>query len=92
VLGGQQKRLESESGRYVSFTCLMYLETYADLFCYVQINAYTLIADTEAKTEGLVRVRFEQAALCAPCVFLIRHIEALVRPGQGGKGEKFLCA
>ncbi|CCO34592.1 Peroxisomal biogenesis factor 6 AltName: Full=ClaPEX6 [Rhizoctonia solani AG-1 IB] len=51
----------------------------------VGINAYTLIADTEAKTEGLVRVRFEQAALCAPCVFLIRHIEALVRPGQGGK-------
>ncbi|CAE6428580.1 unnamed protein product [Rhizoctonia solani] len=50
-----------------------------------EINAYTLIADTEAKTEGLVRVRFEQAALCAPCVFLIRHIEALVRPGQGGK-------
>ncbi|KAG8761406.1 peroxisomal assembly protein, partial [Ceratobasidium sp. 423] len=50
-----------------------------------QINAYTLIADTEAKTEGAVRARFEQAALCAPCVFLIRHIEALVRPGQGGK-------
>ncbi|KAJ1309501.1 hypothetical protein OPQ81_006276 [Rhizoctonia solani] len=50
-----------------------------------EINAYTLIADTEAKTEGAVRARFEQAALCAPCVFLIRHIEALVRPGQGGK-------
>ncbi|CAE6380702.1 unnamed protein product [Rhizoctonia solani] len=50
-----------------------------------EINAYTLIADTEAKTEGLVRARFEQAALCAPCVFVIRHIEALVRPGQGGK-------
>ncbi|ELU45066.1 peroxisomal biogenesis factor 6 [Rhizoctonia solani AG-1 IA] len=49
------------------------------------INAYTLISDTEAKTEGAVRARFEQAALCAPCVFLIRHIEALVRPGQGGK-------
>ncbi|CAE6521117.1 unnamed protein product [Rhizoctonia solani] len=50
-----------------------------------EVNAYTLIADTEAKTEGTVRARFEQAALCAPCVFLIRHIEALVRPGQGGK-------
>ncbi|KAF8758335.1 AAA protein [Rhizoctonia solani] len=50
-----------------------------------EINAYTLISDTEAKTEGAVRARFEQAALCAPCVFLIRHIEALVRPGQGGK-------
>ncbi|CAE7171060.1 unnamed protein product, partial [Rhizoctonia solani] len=50
-----------------------------------EINAYSLIADTEAKTEGAVRARFEQAALCAPCVFLIRHIEALVRPGQGGK-------
>ncbi|CAE6348324.1 unnamed protein product [Rhizoctonia solani] len=50
-----------------------------------EINAYTLIADTEVKTEGAVRARFEQVALCAPCVFLIRHIEALVRPGQGGK-------
>ena len=52
-----------------------------------QINAYTLLADTDAKTEGAVRARFEQAAACAPCVFLLRHIEALVRPGQGGKGS-----
>ncbi|KAG8690974.1 peroxisomal assembly protein, partial [Ceratobasidium sp. 394] len=50
-----------------------------------EINAYTLLADTDAKTEGAVRARFEQAATCAPCVFLLRHIEALVRPGQGGR-------
>ncbi|KAG9086002.1 peroxisomal assembly protein [Ceratobasidium sp. 370] len=42
---------------------------------------------TDAKTEGAVRARFEQAATCAPCVFLLRHIEALVRPGQGGRGK-----
>ncbi|KAG8748309.1 peroxisomal assembly protein [Ceratobasidium sp. 414] len=52
-----------------------------------EINAYTLLADTDAKTEGAVRARFEQAATCAPCVFLLRHIEALVRPGQGGRGK-----
>ncbi|KAG8683461.1 peroxisomal assembly protein, partial [Ceratobasidium sp. 395] len=50
-----------------------------------EINAYTLLEDTDAKTEGAVRARFEQAAACAPCVFLLRHIEALVRPGQGGR-------
>ncbi|KAF8609951.1 AAA-domain-containing protein [Ceratobasidium sp. AG-I] len=50
-----------------------------------EINAYNLLADTDAKTEGAVRARFEQAAACAPCVFLLRHVEALVRPGQGGK-------
>ncbi|QRV99956.1 AAA family ATPase [Ceratobasidium sp. AG-Ba] len=47
-----------------------------------EINAYTLLSDTDAKTEGVVRARFEQAAACAPCVFLLKHVEALVRPGQ----------
>lgn len=48
----------------------------------VELNCYDLIADTDTRTEGVLRARFEQAAGCAPAVLLLRHVEALARKSQ----------
>ncbi|PWN35576.1 AAA-domain-containing protein [Meira miltonrushii] len=48
----------------------------------VELNCYDLIADTDARTEGILRARFEQAAGCAPAILLLRHVEALARKSQ----------
>jgi len=47
-----------------------------------EADAYELVGETEVKTEGSVRARFEQALACAPCVFVLRHVEALARKSQ----------
>ncbi|MCO5598679.1 hypothetical protein L7F22_052777 [Adiantum nelumboides] len=48
----------------------------------IELNCYDLIADTDARTEGILRARFEQAAGCAPAILLLRHVEALARKSQ----------
>jgi peroxin-6 len=48
----------------------------------LQVNCYDLIENTEVKTEGTLRARFEQAASCSPCLFVLRHVDALVQTTQ----------
>ncbi|KAG6861902.1 hypothetical protein C0995_010608 [Termitomyces sp. Mi166 len=54
-----------------------------------RINCYDVIGETDTKTEGTLRARFDKAKTCSPCVLLLRHIEALVQTTQAlepGKG------
>ncbi|KAG5335902.1 hypothetical protein C0989_012586 [Termitomyces sp. Mn162] len=47
-----------------------------------QINCYDVIGETDTKTEGTLRARFDKAKTCSPCVLLLRHIEALAQTTQ----------
>ncbi|KIO23355.1 hypothetical protein M407DRAFT_27134, partial [Tulasnella calospora MUT 4182] len=47
-----------------------------------EINCFDVVGETEVKTEGILRARFERAATCSPCIFLLRHIEALAKTTQ----------
>ncbi|KAG8988842.1 peroxisomal assembly protein [Tulasnella sp. JGI-2019a] len=47
-----------------------------------EINSYDVVGESPVKTEGTLRARFDQAAACSPCIFLLSHIEALARKSQ----------
>ncbi|KND01806.1 AAA family ATPase peroxin 6 [Spizellomyces punctatus DAOM BR117] len=48
----------------------------------LEVNAYDIIGDTDAKTESFLQIQFEKAAATAPCVLIIRHVDALAKkPG-----------
>jgi peroxin-6 len=44
-----------------------------------QIDCYDLLDENLVKTEATLRVRFEQALSCTPCLIVLRHLEALSR-------------
>ncbi|KAM0745708.1 AAA-domain-containing protein [Meredithblackwellia eburnea MCA 4105] len=46
------------------------------------LDAFDIISDTDLKTEGHLRARVERAISCAPCVVLLRNVEALARKSQ----------
>lgn len=48
----------------------------------VELDCFDVISDTDVRTEGVLRARFQKAAECAPCIFLLRNIEALARKSQ----------
>ncbi|GAA6063493.1 hypothetical protein JCM10212_004452 [Sporobolomyces blumeae] len=49
----------------------------------LEIDAYDLIGDTDAKTEGrLQALAVDKALACAPCVLVLRNVEALARKSQ----------
>jgi peroxin-6 len=48
----------------------------------IELNCFDLIADTDARTEGMLRARFEQAASCAPAILLLQNVDALARKSQ----------
>ncbi|GAA6037672.1 hypothetical protein JCM8097_002278 [Rhodosporidiobolus ruineniae] len=49
----------------------------------LEIDCFDLLGDTDAKTEGRLRaLAVEKALSCAPCVLLLRNIEALARKSQ----------
>ncbi|PWY98849.1 AAA-domain-containing protein [Testicularia cyperi] len=48
----------------------------------VEIDCFDLVSDTDARTEGILRARFQKASECAPCILLLRNIEALARKSQ----------
>ncbi|SNX82109.1 related to PEX6 - peroxisomal assembly protein [Melanopsichium pennsylvanicum] len=48
----------------------------------VEVDCFDVISDTDVRTEGILRARFQKAAECAPCMFLLRNIEALARKSQ----------
>ena len=45
----------------------------------LEINCYDFVGETDVKTEANLRARFEKAVSCAPCILLLRHIDALAR-------------
>ncbi|EMD34491.1 hypothetical protein CERSUDRAFT_97749 [Gelatoporia subvermispora B] len=49
----------------------------------LEISCYDIIGETDVKSEGTLRARFERAASCSPCVLLLRHIDALAQTTQG---------
>ncbi|KAI3486163.1 hypothetical protein L1887_50304 [Cichorium endivia] len=48
----------------------------------VELDCFDVVSDTDVRTEGILRARFQKAAECAPCIFLLRNIEALARKSQ----------
>nr|QBH67442.1 putative PEX6-peroxisomal assembly protein [Ustilago esculenta] len=48
----------------------------------VELDCFDIISDTDVRTEGILRARFQKAAECTPCIFLLRNIEALARKSQ----------
>ncbi|KAF8311552.1 AAA-domain-containing protein, partial [Clavulina sp. PMI_390] len=48
----------------------------------LEINCFDIVGDSDIKTEGTLRARFEKATESTPCIILLRHIEALARNSQ----------
>lgn len=51
------------------------------------------MGENDVKTEAMLRVKFEQASACTPCLLVLRHLEALTQTTQtleGKKGKKKL--
>ncbi|CAI2177371.1 10147_t:CDS:10 [Funneliformis geosporum] len=44
-----------------------------------EVNCFDFAGETDAKTETSLRMRLDKAVTSSPCVFLLRHIDALVR-------------
>lgn len=44
-----------------------------------EFSIYDIVSDTDAKTEVHLRAKFDKAAVLAPCVVLIRHLEGLAK-------------
>lgn len=45
----------------------------------LEVNCYDLVGETDVKTEAYLRLRFEKAAQCSPCLLLLRNIDALAK-------------
>ena len=57
-----------------------------------QLDCYDLLGDTDAKTEGILRARFEQAAGCSPCALILRNLDAFAQSTQAPEpGNGTLC-
>ena len=48
----------------------------------LELDAYELVSDTDARTEGVLRAKFARAASCTPCILLLQHIDVLAKKGQ----------
>ncbi|MBW0483623.1 hypothetical protein O181_023338, partial [Austropuccinia psidii MF-1] len=51
-------------------------------FNFLELNCFDLLGETEAKTGGSLRARFERALAGVPCVLVLRHLEGLARKSQ----------
>ncbi|KAJ9104628.1 hypothetical protein QFC21_002126 [Naganishia friedmannii] len=56
----------------------------------VDVDGYTLLADSDVKTQGAFQAALEKATECAPSIFLLRHLEAVGRKDNnpGSRKEK----
>ncbi|KAI0315544.1 P-loop containing nucleoside triphosphate hydrolase protein [Amylostereum chailletii] len=50
-----------------------------------EINCYDIIGETDAKTEGFLRARFDQMTSCSPCILVMRNIDAFTQTTQGSE-------
>lgn len=46
------------------------------------MSCYDIVSDTDTRTEGMLRARFEQAASCGPAIVLLQDVEALAKKSQ----------
>ncbi|KAF9052790.1 AAA-domain-containing protein [Panaeolus papilionaceus] len=53
-----------------------------------EIDCYDLLGDTDTKTEGTLRARFEQAKTCTPCLLVLKHLEAFATNTQDPQTDK----
>ncbi|RUS24543.1 hypothetical protein BC938DRAFT_473415 [Jimgerdemannia flammicorona] len=57
----------------------------------VETNCYDFAGETDTKTETSLCARFDHAAACAPCMFLVGNVDALARKAvvlETGQGEE----
>ncbi|KAK4704294.1 peroxin-6, partial [Phenoliferia sp. Uapishka_3] len=62
-------------------------------FHLLEFDCFDLLAETDLKTEGYLRARIDKAISCAPCLLLLRNIDALAKKSQAletGQGEENL--
>lgn len=56
---------------------------------FLEVNCFDIVGESDIKTEAYLRLRFERAAQCAPCVLLLRNIDALAKKNQDiGSGHE----
>ncbi|RDB21464.1 Peroxisomal biogenesis factor 6 [Hypsizygus marmoreus] len=48
----------------------------------LEVDCYDVVGENDTKTEGTLRSRFDKAKTCAPCVLVLRHVEALAQTTQ----------
>jgi len=53
-----------------------------------QVDCYEILDEAPATTEGTLLARLEKAQSCAPCILLLRHVEALGRKEASQKRGK----
>ncbi|BFZ54887.1 peroxisomal assembly protein [Savitreella phatthalungensis] len=46
---------------------------------FFEINCFELVGESDIKTEAYLRIRFEKAAQCSPCILFLRNIDALAQ-------------
>ncbi|CAG8479542.1 3558_t:CDS:10, partial [Acaulospora colombiana] len=44
-----------------------------------EVNCFEISGETDSKTEQSLRGKIDKAVTCSPCVFLLRHIDALAK-------------
>ncbi|KAF5330107.1 hypothetical protein D9758_018140 [Tetrapyrgos nigripes] len=54
----------------------------------IEVNCYDVIGENDAKTEGFLRARFENASTCSPSVLILRHLEAFSQTTQSEPGKE----
>jgi peroxin-6 len=47
-----------------------------------QANCHHIVGDTDVVTEAALRVQFDRAAACSPCILVLRHLDALGQSTQ----------
>lgn len=66
----------------------MLLLVLGNINSFVQINCYDILGENDVKTEATLQVRLEQARECAPCLLVMRHLEALSQTTQAAEPGK----
>ncbi|KAJ3149447.1 peroxisomal assembly protein [Geranomyces variabilis] len=49
----------------------------------LEVNAYDILGDTDAKTEAFLQVHFHKAIATGPCILVLRHLDALAKKSTG---------
>jgi peroxin-6 len=47
-----------------------------------------MVGDTDTVTEAALRVQFDRAAACSPCVLVLRYLDALSQSTQSGEAAQ----
>ncbi|KAI9604357.1 hypothetical protein H4Q26_003971 [Puccinia striiformis f. sp. tritici PST-130] len=51
-------------------------------FNFLESNCFDLLGETEVKTAGTLKARFDKALQAIPCVLFLRHLDGLARKSQ----------